>query len=366
MQYRSPDDEETYTMRNSIDLECFCEETEIAQAIDGSDPRHTAVKGLLFRDARCHLPSVAFDRIPLRQWPDILRSITLSDIVGELELRIFYQHIYDRVWTTNSHGHPIRDALPPNMYSMCPLCNKEIDTAAHMRGGCEKLLPEYIKRHNEIVSLIVQAFRKGPFGFGHITADYEGNCSLTTQPESTIHPNLLRGIIPKDRPDVVIISNHPLRTEEPALTQKTPILPSKAYLVTLLDPAYVAKEENLESKREEKQEKYDNPENQETLGQRLRKNGHSVKLNPIALGSRISITWDETFYLSPLELTESQMQKLVSNIWKQTIISLHRIQKTYRQLQRKLPEKHTHVPQEQRREDDHRGQKRKKRKRHTG
>jgi ribonuclease HI len=353
MQYSSPDDDTTYKMRNSLDLEAFCEETEIAQAIDGSDPRHLAVKGLLFRDARCkQLPTLVLDKtIALRQWPDILQSIALVDIVGENELRIFYQHIYDRVWTTNSHGHPVRDALPPDQQSMCPLCSEVPDTAEHMRGGCKKLLCEYIKRHNEIVYLIVQAYRMGPTGFGHITFDAEGNCSLTTEPPNTVHINLLPpGAVPAERPDIVIIANKVQCLNEPPLTQKSLIQCDGKYDVTLLDPAFVASERNLESKRQEKRDKYDNDEKPETLGQQLRAKGHSVTLTPIALGSRIPITWDETHDLSSLNLTEPQRQKLVSNIWKTTIKSLHRIQKTYRQLQKSGPERRPHEQQEQRRE----------------
>ena len=314
-------DEKTTDIRSEPDFQMACEKHHLLTALAGGDTSsHHAVKRLL--------GDVARQNLRIDKWPDVLRKSDIWKTNSDAELTTFFQHLYNRVFTTNSYGHPLKKAASMNQ---CPLCNTGQDTAEHMRGACKNLLmtAQYTARHDRVVALLVGAIQRGPAGFRHLYWDPGARCSLESKSRNTVPFELLpegpeRDACPHKQPDIVTVDSD---TQQLPITRANPLDASESYVLSILDALVVARDEYLISKALEKEQKYSELKNA------LENEGHSVTLKAIPLGSRVPTVGAELEGLKDLlQLEQQQLEKLIRTLWYEGLRSLRHLHLTYRLL----------------------------------
>jgi hypothetical protein len=301
-------------IRNEAALDKILEREHVIECLSGDTASNRAVRLLLIRVGRQNPKD-------WNQWPDGLHEAKIWETSKDEEIITWLKHIYNRVYTSNSHGHPLKSDLPNNC-----VCNTGIDSAAHMRGACAHpyMLAHRLDRHDRMTELIASAALNADRGGRHIAVDYGKTCAITDISRGTIHPNLKEGCPPYSggQPDICITNNRD--TTLPDLTATDEIKTNVAYYLSILDPLVVADEKHMDEAITTKTEK--NQEMIDSLGTR-----HNVSFNPIAIGSRIPLLNNES--IRDLHLNPEQLKKLQSRIWHNIIADLHTMHKTYNSIQ---------------------------------
>ena len=319
------DTHEDHDVRDRAAFERMCRSYSFRSAIEGDASSQRATRHLLEHVARSSLSPVCDE-----SWPNILQGADIWATHTDAELTTLFQHLYNRVYTTNSYGHPLKRQ---GILNNCPACNDGIDSAAHIRGACQHELvkSEYNERHNHIVSLCAKAMKRSERGYRHIHHDPGARCALHRTPRSstTVPPEIYSGPSVHS-PDIVAIDSLDFPTT--TLSRDTPLSETSRYTVNLLDVCVVASDEQLEAKCIEKITKYT------PLVQHLTQQGHVASFTPIAIGSRVPVT-----SLTELPVECDDVAKLRRQIWYSTIRSLRRIQVAFWQSQ-STPRAHGAAP----------------------
>ena len=311
-------------IRDATEYEQMCRKEAFRDTIEGDTSSHRFVRNFLSNVLQAEV-----DADETISWPNVLDGVKLWDAHSDPELTTLFQHLYDRVYTSNSYGHPLKQ---PGITSKCPLCNTGNDTAAHMRGECthRRMQSEYIHRHDDVVSIITSAMKRSSHGFKHINYDQGSRCSLKPGRRQTLPPEMYSGN-PSFVPDIVVIDNKNARMVG-QLPKNEPLQRDLPYTVQILDVCVAASEERISESIQRKQEKYS------PLIQTLKRQGHAATFSPVAIGSRVPLSGH-----TPACITCDKPLALRSRIWHSVIRSLRRVHLAYR-LAQNMPSKPSQNP----------------------
>lgn len=302
---------EPQLIRNSHALNKICVANHIEMLLNGDNPDQRMVKKLL--SEVCNIQLIEYD------WPSVLGWASIWITNTDSERTLYFKHLYNRVYTSNSRGHPNFVEDVPNM---CPVCHSGPISAAHIRGGCTHPLmrAEYIYRHNNSVERQVHAMKKGSAGNRHISSDCGKKSLTTTIPAQTIHPNLYKDLPHPINwtPDCVIINN---------LDQYDEVRSDMTYDIQIIETAIVANEKDIENKTYEKIDTY------YECAELLRKAGHKVDVQPLIFGARIPIQPRDKVSFESLSMTESQYKLFHTRTWHDTLKFSACIHRLYKKLE---------------------------------
>jgi ribonuclease HI len=309
------------------ELTRVCERDHLEVTINGDTAAHRFTRGLFTKMAK---------QTNLDEWitfPDLLHKLKLETLLSENELTTLKQHIANRVFTSNSHGH--KKKRTDGYLNRCQAIGCDgthnFDTAAHMRGQCtnKALHALYVQRHDAIVQLIVASMLHGTFGNMHITYDLGTTCSLgeaTTR--ATIPHELFHGPQQVGQPDIVIIQDYhaPQDQGNYSVTAESRLNNTDKYMITLLDIHCVSDECKSDAAKARKAETLDKTA---TILRELPA-GHNVEVIPITIGTRVPLVPSDIDTLQlQLGIGKEQMHKLFKDIWVCNAYFLRRIQTTY-------------------------------------
>jgi len=352
----------THNITKEQQLARLCERDHYLDSINGDDSSAKAVRRLLMEIGRQNLGTI-------NEFPDIIGRTNIWEEAPEKELVTWLRHTHNRVYTSNSPGHPLYD---PKCQNPCPVCatqpncdNPGPDTAEHIRGGCtyhNLMRNTYTIRHDDKVLLTANALLNGPEGLQHIRAQIGATCSLehNTHEGKIIDPKLWKGQIPPTRltPDLVktkyadtkTIQTTPPTTNDEAdiditmldKTEPLDLNEEHVYDINIYDFTVVANEANLADRTNKKIEKYT------PLVEELQNLGHNATFHPLILGSRVPIVPNEYHklaLLTGLDQTSPEFRTLVNKIWKHTLHDLQRTQSMHNLLRIQSIQSNTGKPQ---------------------
>ena len=299
-----------------LQLEQRCEKRHIETVLRGDQPQQQKVQRLIFDVCK------SADTNPKR-WPNIMGTASIwNNAISDPQRAVYLKHIWDRVYTPNSPGHPLHVKGAPNICAVChvgPIC------AAHIRGGCshKQMRAEYTHRHNACVATQTTFLRRGEEGHRYVLTDDGKQSELEPVSNITVDPRLLREEESHRiwKPDMVIIED---------LEQHEELLPGEKHQITIHETKIIADETKAEELACSAREKY------AECVKALERAGHTVELLSFVFGSRVPITGDDLPAFKHLHLTSPQQRRFLQTLWNQSLSRLHRTHVLYRQLEHSL------------------------------
>ena len=327
------------TIRTRKQLDDICEERHIHDIMTGDAAKTAKIRKMTYEICK---QSTHTDQT---KWIETRGATAIWESgITDGNKTIYYKHMWDKVWTPNSPGHPeyIKGVQQP-----CKVCNSGIINGAHIRGGCkhDAIKAGYTHRHNEIVAQIVTYLRRGEEGNRYVRTDAGKKSDIRSTSNETIDPKLLEQTGRENeeerideinenvreeghpatrgkgnrKPDIVIINN---------LERNEEVKEGTSYDITIIEIKVIADESKAEEKKRNTDEYY------KELVTKPEQKGHKVKYITLVIGSRIAVSERILTELKGILKTTTEQTKRLEKKMQQTIVThLNKVHATYRELE---------------------------------